>query len=378
MKIIARVKRYNPTVKIKTYEGKPSEIYEIPPVPRGYSQERARWEAAKKALILREKKARPLHGNLRFVHVFVSDEKAQGGYSFVISMENECPYRCEMCYLQSSLKGIPVPTIFTNFQDDGLLLREIKIALLAMHMHTQTHPVQYNLGRTQQKWVHLLMGVLNKALPDTLLDIPIQKIFEDNIQSIKQAFESAGLDVLTPIYDNVDKFSFKKTGRSFKFSCGELGDSLVNDHLTMNSKFIVELFSSEAMLNDGAILDLTSKSDNIDILKQAIPKPNIIFAVTIGTPKFVIGPPNISKRLEAAKSLLNLGFNIQINIDPIAFGTSTIQTYKGVLDKVADTLDHTNDHLVGLTLGMLRFGEENLTENEIGRASCRERVFVCV
>ena len=363
LKIIERIKSHNPTVKIKEYEDKPSEIYEMPPVAAGYSQERPRWEAAKRALILREKKARPNYGNLRFVHVFVSDEKAQEDYSFVVSMENECPYRCEMCYLQSSLKGAPVPTIFTNLQEDGLLLREIKIALLAMHMHTQTHSVKNNIGRVEQRWVHLLMGVLNKALPDKLLDIPIQEIFADNIKSIKQAVESSGLDVLTPIHDKLNEFSFKKTERSFKFSCGELGDGLANDHFTKNSKFIVELFSTEVMRNDGAILVLTSKSDNISTIKQATPTSNIIFAVTIGTPKYVIGPPTITRRLEAAQSLLILGFNIQISIDPIVFGNSTIQTYKRVLDKIANTLDHTNDHLVGLTLGMLRFGEKNLTEN---------------
>ena len=362
-RIVDRIKAGNPLVDIKPYKVGDTSILEIPPDVPKKSKEKTIWQHAKNALIIREKLERHESGGLRFLHVFVSVGDVVEEYQFTLSIENECPYMCEFCYIQGSLEKKPIPTIFTNVQDKGLLLRELKIALLAMHMHTQTHGLKHNIGWDQQEWVHRLIGVLNKAIPAKVEDVPIQKLFDDNKKMIKTALSESTWEILEPIHNNIDKFNFSNLTSKFKFNCGEINDALVYDHLTDNSKFLIELFSSAAMKNDGAVLLFRTKSANFDNLKKLTPGGNIRISVTVLPAIFVKGPPDYVVRLQGANELLKLGYQISLNMDPIILTTDTVKTYKKIIDDIKIHFDYKSPKFHRITIGMLRFGSKNLDNN---------------
>jgi DNA repair photolyase len=362
-RIVNRVKAGNPKVAIKpSVVGGPS-ILNIPADTPKKGRDEVVWQHAKKAVISREKQKRPKFGDLRFLHVFVSVGDVVEEYQFTMSIENECPYSCQFCYIQGSLAEKPIPTIFTNVQDEGVLLREVKIALLAMHMHTQTHGKNINIGWDQQTWVHRLIGLLNKVIPSVVGDIPIQQLFETNKEAIKKTLTESKWDFLKPIEDNFDSFDFKNLTDQFKFNCGEINDALVYDHLTDNSKFLIELFSTDTMKSDGAILLFRTKSDNIDNLKLLTPGDNIRVSVTVLPSTFVKGPPSHIERLKGANELLKLGYQISLNIDPIILTTDTVKTYKKIIDGIKANIDYTSERFHRITIGMLRFGSKNLDNN---------------
>ena len=362
-RIVDRVKAGNPGVSIKPYQVGAPTILDIPAGAPKKSKEKTIWEHAKKALILREKLERPEAGDLRFLHVFVSVGDVVEEYQFTLSIENECPYMCSFCYIQGSLAEKPIPTIFTNVQESGLLLREVKIALLAMHMHTQTHGFKHNIGWDQQKWVHRLIGVLNKAIPTEVADVPIQQIFDDNKEGIKKALTDSKLDLFKPILAKLNTLNFQNTTAQFKFNCGEINDALVYDHLTDNSKFLIELFSSETMKNDGAVLLFRTKSANYANFKKLTPGGNIRVSVTVLPAIFVKGPPDHIERLKGADELLKLGYQISMNIDPIILTTDTVKTYKKIIDDIKTQFDYKSEKFHRITIGMLRFGSKNLDNN---------------
>ena len=362
-RVKARVQGGNPQVQIKTYDKKESRILNLPQQTPKVNPERVRWEQGKKALILRAKAKDKNQGYLRFLHVFVAVGDVVEDYQFTVSIENECPYRCEFCYIQAAPSEKFIPTIFTNLQDEGVLLREVKIALLAMHMHTQTHNIKYNIGRNQQGWVHYIMGILNTIIPREVKDVPIQALFDNSKSKIMEALSKADLDVLKPIINNFENFDFTNLTHKFKFNCGEINDALVNDHLTDNSKFLVELFSTDTMKKDGAILLFRTKSDNFDNLKILTPGENVRVSVTVLPATFVKGPPIHIDRLKGANELLKLGYKISLNIDPIILEANTLKTYKKIIDDIKSNIDYTSDRFHRITIGMLRFGEENLKNN---------------
>ncbi len=362
-RVVDRVKAGNPNIAIKPYKAEAPSILNIPTAVPKKSKDKVRWQHAKRALIIRDKCKDKEHGYLRFLHVFVSVGDVVEEYQFTLSIENECPYSCSFCYLQGPLGNTPIPTIFTNLQDSGVLLRELKIALLAMHMHTQTHGVLHNIGWDQKDWVHDLIEVLNIIIPENMEDIPIQQIFDMSKEAIKEALSKSTRRVLEPIKDKFDVFNFTNLKETFIFNCGEVNDALVFDHLTDNSKFLIELFSSEVMKSDGAVLLFRTKSANFDNLIKLTPRENIRVSVTILPNTYVKGTPNSIECLEGAGKLLKLGYQIDINIDPIILTTNTIKTYKKHIDNIKTHFDYNSPKFQGITIGMLRFGDTALDDN---------------
>ena len=230
-------------------------------------------------------------------------------------------------------------------------------------MHTQTHGVLHNIGWDQKDWVHDLIEVLNIIIPENMEDIPIQQIFDMSKEAIKEALSKSTRRVLEPIKDKFDVFNFTNLKETFIFNCGEVNDALVFDHLTDNSKFLIELFSSEVMKSDGAVLLFRTKSANFDNLKKMSPGENIRVSVTVLPAIFVKGPPDHIERLKGADELLKLGYQISMNIDPIILTTDTVKTYKKIIDDIKAYFDYSSERFHRITIGMLRFGTGNLDNN---------------
>jgi DNA repair photolyase len=361
-RVVSRVKAGNPDVEITgDYKKGVTKLINLPEVPKK-SIEKERWIANKRSLVLRNKQIDRVKTNLRFLHVFLSVEKAREGYQFALSAENECPYSCTYCYLQSTLKESPVPTIYANFQDDGVLIREVKIGLMAMHMFTQVHGVNSNIQREGQDKVHRLMKVLEKSIPIAKLDQSLHEIFSTYRADIEKNLVESGLDLHQPIIDYFDKFEFMNLSRKFHFNNGDLNDGMAYDHLTDNSKFLVEIFGNETMKNDGGQLLIRTKSTNIENLKLVNPHDNVIHFTTVGTSTYTKGVPHYKERIKAAKELQDLGYRIRISLDPIIQYPDTVKQYEPILDEIRNVMDTSNPNFERITLGMLRFSHSNIDE----------------
>lgn len=355
-RVIDRIKTHDPDTSIKLI----NNIHEIPftmpkNLPAG-DRDRVFWEKVKHTLVLREKVSNSQYGDMRFLHVFVAIEGVVEGYQFVIGGENECPFMCHMCYLQGTFKSSPVPTVFTNFQDDGLLLREIKLALLAMHMHVHTDGKSDYLGREKQDTVHRIMGLLNKAIGSVDESQSIHRIFISHKKAIKKQFSGSSINKLQSVKDNLDKFDFKNVTDRFQFNSGEISDGLANDHLTDNSHFLVQMFANPIMKKDGGYLLIRTKSDNVDNLIRVDSGYNTVVSFSIVAPAYIDRTANNVEKLEAAYKLQKADYKISLNIDPIILHGDTVKVYSKILDKIADTLSTDPKVFDHLTFGMLRFG----------------------
>ncbi|NQT97136.1 MAG: hypothetical protein HQ562_05280, partial [Candidatus Marinimicrobia bacterium] len=356
-RVIDRIKAHDPNTPIKLIKS----IHEIPfSMPKNIpatDRDKVFWEKVKHSLTLREKEQNHCYGDMRFVHVFVAVEGVVESYQFVIGGENECPFMCNMCYLQGTFKSSPVPTIFTNFHDDGLLIREIKLALLAMHMHVQAEGKGDYIGRKNQDTVHRIMGLLNEAIGSVNDTQSIHDIFTANKKAIDDQLTSSPIDKLQPIRDNIDKFNFQSLTDQFQFNCSELNDGLANDHLTDNSKFLMDIFENPVMVKDGGWLQIRTKSDNFDNLLQARSNSNLKVSLSILAPAFIERTANIDEKLEGAVKLQKLGYKLSINVDPIFLHGDTVKVYSKILDKIASNISTDPAIFDHLTLGMLRFGK---------------------
>ena len=359
-RVVERVKAGNPDVEIVgDYIKGVTKLVKLPATPKK-SIEKERWIANKRSLVIRNKQVDHENTNLRFLHVFLSVEKAREGYQFALSTENECPYSCTYCYLQSTLKESPVPTIYTNLQDDGVLVREVKIGLMAMHMFTQVHGVKANIQREGQYKVHRLMKVLEKSIPSAELDQSLHEIFTTHRTDIKKNLVESDLDLHQPIIEYFDKFTFKNLSRKFHFNNGDLNDGMAYDHVTDNSKFLVGIFGNETMKNDGGQLLIRTKSTNTENLKLVDPHDNVIYYTTVGTSAYSKGVPNYKARIKAAKELQDHGYRIRISLDPIIQYPDTVKQYKPILDEIKNVMDTNKPSFERITLGMLRFSHDNI------------------
>lgn len=366
-----RIKKGNPQAEFKDYS---------PPVPKlpfsidksstRQIRDKQIWKQAKKSLVLRDKSIDPKNG-LHFFHPFVSVDGIVEGYSFVISMENECPYDCLYCYLQSSLKEIPVPTIFTNFQDRALLIREIKLCQIAINMYSLKNSQGDCLGRDGKAEVNRLLKVLETSIKSAEIEQSIYDIYKTNIESIKESFQKSKIKMISKYIGDLDNYEYLKTPTKIKFMAGEINDGLAMDHLTASSKYLTEIFGNDTIKKDGGFLQFRTKSNNIENFKGVIhnDNTNISFSVNSikATREYELNTASLDERLNAAKQLQDWGYMIKINIEPIIKYKDedkneykkTLYSYIYVVDQIKIKLD--TNLLSPITLGMLRFGS-NITE----------------
>lgn len=358
--VVDRVKAGSPDIEIVgNYKRGETRLYELDDMPRD-AREHARWLKNKQTLILRDKQKDYSNTGLRFVHPFLSVEKAREGYQFALSVENECPLHCEFCYLQGTLKEQPVPTIYANFQDREMLVREIKISLLGMHIYTQIHGIQANITRAGKVHLSALIKLLDKTISKAEEDQSIADIFQDYKAGIRQELKEAEKEIFEPVIKGFSKLQMTNLQKKFHFNNGDLNDGLAYEHITGNSEYLVSIFSHENMRRDGGQLLIRTKMTNVDSLIKLDPNDNVIFSMTLGTKHYSKGTPNSEKRIEASAKMQKRGYRVRLDLDPIIQYTDTFKQYKHILDSIKAQMDWQSPRLEKIILGMLRFNDDNI------------------
>lgn len=117
------------------------------------------------------------------------------------------------------------------------------------------------------------------------------------------------------------------------FSTGELADSLAI------IPPLLEPATDYFRKQKNKFLLLTTKSENIDILLDMAPTPQVWVSFSVNSEnaweKFENKTPHPYRRLEAAKRLKEAGWKVRFRIDPIIEETG-IDSYKGIAERVRD------------------------------------------
>ncbi|MDR2436698.1 MAG: hypothetical protein LBD17_01315 [Endomicrobium sp.] len=152
-------------------------------------------------------------------------------------------------------------------------------------------------------------------------------------------------------------FQYKRIGS------GEFTDSLVFDHITNFSKYIINYFKNKKDI----LFEFKTKSSNIQNLLNVGGKENIVVAWSINSNEMAksdeFNTSTIQERLEAAKKCAQAGFSTAFHFDPIIYYKDWKQGYKETVDMIFDTVPSTS--IKWISLGTLRMpaSQKTVIEN---------------
>jgi len=153
---------------------------------------------------------------------------------------------------------------------------------------------------------------------------------------------------------------FKNNGRSGEvLNAGELADSLMTENTDRPfSRFVIPIFEKQ---EKHKVLFLT-KSTSINNLVRIKDHAQVIVSFSLNAPSVARKwerAPSVEKRLQAAKTLSELGYEIRIRIDPIVPIENWKKEYLGLVDAIFDRFDPER-----ITLGSLRGLQSTMNQVE--------------
>ncbi len=157
------------------------------------------------------------------------------------------------------------------------------------------------------------------------------------------------------------KEEFEKLGDGqIRVGTGEMADSLaLDEYLDLNVK-LIEFFRNFP----SAILELKTKSDNVDKLLRIDPPRNVVVSWTISpeeiSRKEELGTAPLTRRIEAMKRVLAAGYRIGIHFDPIIYYPGWEKGYRDAVERVFTMLPE--GQIAWVSMGSLRFFPFHLEE----------------
>jgi spore photoproduct lyase len=155
------------------------------------------------------------------------------------------------------------------------------------------------------------------------------------------------------LWEQLDLFLSKHRHRIIRIGTGELGDSLVLDHLTDRSKEMIGYFRSK----HNVLFELKTKTTNIANVLTTPPSENIIIAWSLNSEKIAQeeekGAPSVQERLEAAQSVMKKGYKVAFHFDPLILYPGWEEGYAHIVDLMLTKIDAPK--IAWISLGSLRF-----------------------
>lgn len=162
-----------------------------------------------------------------------------------------------------------------------------------------------------------------------------------------KAFTNAG-DALS----EVDSVLKAHPTRTFRIGTGELADSLALDHLTDLSHELVPFFAERP----NALLELKTKSDNIDNLLHLDPKDRVVVSWSVNATAILRdeepGTASLAERLAAARRVQAAGYKIGFHFDPLVAIDGWEEGYRDTIARIAEAVDP--QRVAWISLGSLR------------------------
>jgi spore photoproduct lyase len=155
------------------------------------------------------------------------------------------------------------------------------------------------------------------------------------------------------LWRQMDIFLSRRPHRIIRIGTGELGDSLVLDHLTDRSMELIGYFKEKK----NVLFELKTKTTNISNILKTPPSENIVIAWSLNSDKIAReeekGAPSIAERLEAAHSVIKRGYRVAFHFDPIIRYPGWQEDYAQVVDRMLEQIEAQK--IAWISLGSLRF-----------------------
>ena len=155
------------------------------------------------------------------------------------------------------------------------------------------------------------------------------------------------------LWQQMDIFLSKHHHHILRIGTGELGDSLVLDHLTERSKEMIGYFKAKK----NVLFELKTKTTNISNIIATPPSPNIVIAWSLNSERIAkeeeIGAPPVYERLEAAHSVIKKGYKVAFHFDPLILYPGWEEGYTHIVDMMLTKIDPSK--IAWISLGSLRF-----------------------
>jgi spore photoproduct lyase len=138
-----------------------------------------------------------------------------------------------------------------------------------------------------------------------------------------------------------------------RLGTGEFTDSLALDPWTRHSEWLRDLVAP----HPNVVLELKTKSDRVEVLREATPLPNLVVAWSLNPRGRVasdeLGTAPAEARLEAASVLAAAGYRVAFHFDPIVLEAGWEEEYGSVVRRLFEAVPPAN--IAWVSLGTLRF-----------------------
>ena len=146
---------------------------------------------------------------------------------------------------------------------------------------------------------------------------------------------------------------FRHSGRISRIGTGEFTDSSIWEACTDLNARLVSAFSEQ----NRAVLEIKTKTTNIESLRQTPHNRKTIAAWSLNTPTVVAGEergaPPVSERLRAAAACESWGYPLAFHFDPMVLYEGCEAEYRAVVEQLLTTV--SPDNIVWISLGSFRF-----------------------
>lgn len=192
---------------------------------------------------------------------------------------------------------------------------------------------------------------------------------------LNQPFTIVNVDIES-IFQELEKFQRTYPGKQIRIGTGELGDSLVYDHLTHFSEDFLNFFAGR----NEFIFEFKTKTTNVELLLQNKSSGNIVIGFSVNPDIVRINEEEFSaslkERIEAAATLVNAGYKIALHFDPIVLIPNAESEYRQTVHFIFSLLKP--EDIAWISLGTFRYTTDlkSMMEYNYPKSSLLSREFV--
>jgi spore photoproduct lyase len=156
--------------------------------------------------------------------------------------------------------------------------------------------------------------------------------------------------------ENTIKEHQRTSDKGIWFHAGEFSDTLALSQITQELRDYYNLIKKYP----NAYLELRTKSVNIKEIKKLAPLPNFITSLSLSSEsqikKHDLKTPPLRTRLQALKSLYDMGHAVAIHLDPVIYTDNFLKEYQ---ELISDISKHVPLHeLEYISIGVVRFTKD--------------------
>jgi spore photoproduct lyase len=152
----------------------------------------------------------------------------------------------------------------------------------------------------------------------------------------------------TDAFDELERARRRLSDRALRVGTGELADSLAFDRITGVSRDLVGYCASR----DGILLELKTKTDEIDNLLSIDPRGRTLVSWTLSPDRVFVtsenGTASPTARIKAAQRALEAGYKVAFHLDPIIAYADSERDYLALLEELFDFISPENISFISL------------------------------